>query len=71
MEPNKVKWVVKFSEKWNLILSFTISHGRAWNKYMTYEKLKIISSSGICKIIYYNGSYLLLPGKRNKKFEIS
>ena len=29
-------------------------------KYITYEKLNITSSPGICNSLYYNGSYLLL-----------
>ena len=35
-----------------------------WDKYITYEKLKITSISGICWTIYYNDSYLSLSGKR-------
>ena len=35
-----------------------------WNKYMTYEKLKITSISGIYKTIYHSGSHLLLFGKK-------
>ena len=34
------------------------------SKYITYEKLKITISFGIQKIIYHNGSYSLLCGKR-------
>ena len=35
-------------------------------------KIKAISSSGILKTIYHNGSYLLLFGKRKlQSFEIS
>ena len=33
-----------------------------WNKYITYEKLKITSSSGICKTVYENVSYVLTFG---------
>ena len=35
-----------------------------YKKYITYEKLKINSSSEKHKTIYHNGSYLLLFGKR-------
>ena len=35
-------------------------------------KMKTASSSGILKIIYHNGSYVLLFGKRKlQRFEIS
>ena len=33
------------------------------NKYTESETVKITSSCGICKIKYFNGSYLLLFGK--------
>ena len=33
-----------------------------------YKKLKEISSSAIWKITFYNGSYVLLFGKKKLKF---
>ena len=43
-----------------------------WNKYITYEKLKMTTSSGMYKTVYHNGSYLLLFGDRKLlSFEIS
>ena len=37
-----------------------------------YEKMKVTSSSGIFKAIYYNDSNILLSGKRKlQNFEIS
>ena len=38
-----------------------------WNKYITYGKLKIISTSEIYKAIYHDGSCALLFEKRNLK----
>ena len=37
---------------------------------MTYEKLKITSSSGLYRTIYCNGSYVLF-GKKNWKFHVT
>ena len=34
------------------------------NKYINYERMKVIKSSGILKIIHHERSYLLLFGKQ-------
>ena len=42
-----------------------------WNKHKNKEKMKMISSSGMCKAIYLYGSYILLFEKTKfKNFEI-
>ena len=43
-----------------------------WNKYAKNETMKVPSSSGIYKTVYYCGSYLLLLGKRKwQRFQIN
>ena len=42
-----------------------------WDRYTSYEKIKLTSSSTIFKTVYHNVSYLMLFGKRkSQNFEI-
>lgn len=51
----------------NLIINLTVTNTQwKWNKFITYEKLKIIVIWGICKAVYRNDSILLLFGKNHE-----